>query len=109
MRIEKDPEEVAMKGDDARTADQEVGADHLADVVRNAGENHEPGKADVGEAEIDMIGVAETEFRDIEDSIVARGGLTLISDLWYNKLGMRFKVFIKLYSCCLLIYCIFYF
>lgn len=86
MRIEKNLEEIAMKGDDVRAADQEVGADHLEDVARNAEEDHVAGTTDVTEAETDIIGVAETEFRDIEDSIVVRGGLTLISHLWYNTL-----------------------
>ena len=88
MRIEKNLEEIAMKGDDVRAADQdqEVEADHLEDVARNAEEDHAAGTTDVTEAETGIIGVAETEFRSIEDGIVARGGLTLISHLWYNTL-----------------------
>ena len=77
MRIEEDLEEIAMVGDDVREADH--GVDHQADVARNVGEDREVETADVGEAGTDMIG----EVRNIEDNIVVRGGLILISDLWF--------------------------
>jgi hypothetical protein len=83
MRIEEDHGEIAMKDVVVREADLEVGADHQADVARNVGEDREVETVDVGEAETDMIG----EVRNIEDNIVVRGGLILISDLWYNMLG----------------------
>ena len=77
-----------MKDDAVRELDQEVGADHLGmeDVGRNVEEDREVEIADDEKAQTDM----NAEVRNVEDNIAVRGGLILISDVWFNMLGMRF-------------------